>query len=147
MRLISFFALPTGKVRSWAILGLLAAFFGLVTTGNLRAEDRKTKIITYASSAAYTAGATNSSGFLVDKYHECVLIVNITAVSGTPTLDIDVQTSDDNSTYYFHTRLDTIRVTGQTAFKITNFGKYVRVRHTVAGSTSLTYTIKGVFKN
>ena len=31
--------------------------------------------------------------------------------------------------------------------QISNFGKYMRIRHVVAGSTSMTYVIKGVFKN
>ena len=132
------------KMRFWAIL---AACFGLILSGTGRAEDRKVKPITFASSATYTAGTTTSSGFLVSAYSEGVILVNVTTVTGTPTLDIDIQTSDDNSTYYHHTRLDNIRVTGQTAFKISNFGKYLRVVHVVAGSTSMVYTIIGVFKN
>jgi len=128
-------------------LAILAACLGLFTAGRAVAADRGTKNITFASSATYTAGATNSSGFLVGAYHEGVLLINVTTVTGTPTLDIDVQVSDDNTTYYHHSRLDTIRITGQTAVTIGNFGKYMRIRHTVAGSTSMVYTIIGVFKN
>ena len=136
------------KVRTWVILGILIALLAAGTVARpTQAGDRKTNLITFASSAAYTAGTTNSSGFLVGAYHEGVLLVNVTAVSGTPTLDIDIQTSDDNTTYYHHSRLDQIRIVSATALQLTNLGRYVRITHTVAGSTSMTYTIKGVFKN
>jgi len=136
-----------GKVRTWAILGILAACFGLILSGQADAEDRKAKEITFGASATYTAGTTYSSGFLVSAYHEGVLLINVTAVSGTPTLDITIQTSDDNSTYYHHSDTDQIRIVSSTAFKLSNLGKYVRIKHVVAGSTSMTYTIMGVFKN
>lgn len=133
--------------RRWAILGALVVCFAAVSVGGVQAGDRKTNVITFASSATHTAGATTSSGFLVGKYQEAVILINVTTVTGTPTLDIDIETSDDNTMFYHHTRLDTIRIVDTIAFKISNFGKYVRVVHTVAGSTSMTYTIKGVFKN
>uniref|UniRef100_A0A6M3ITU1 Uncharacterized protein n=1 Tax=viral metagenome TaxID=1070528 RepID=A0A6M3ITU1_9ZZZZ len=129
------------------IAGLFAACFGLVSAGTGRAEDRKIKDITFGASATYTAGTTYSSGFLVSAYYEGVLLINVTTITGTPTLDIDVQTSDDNSTYYHHTRLDQIRVVSSTAVKLTNLGKYIRIKHTVEGSTSMVYTIKSIFKN
>lgn len=135
------------EVRTRAILGVLVACLGLMLAGNAFAGDRKSRIITFGSSATYTAGTTYSSGFLVDKYHEGVLLVNVTAVSGTPTLDITIQTSDDNSTYYHHSDMEQIRIVSSTAFKLSNFGKYVRIKHVVAGSTSMVYTIMGVFKN
>ena len=138
------------KVRSWAILGVLAACFGLITAGTAGAEDRKTKIITFSSSAAYSSAGNNySSGFLVDKYHEGVLLVTTSGVSGTPTLNVFLETSDDNSTYYYHSVPASIAIAGTTAYAVTNLGKYVRVKGALSAVTefAITYEIKGVMKN
>jgi len=134
-------------MRTWAVLAILAACFGLVYAGSAQAEDRKTGIKTFLASATYSAGsAAYSSGFLVSAYHEGQILVNVTAEAGTSTLDIVVQTSDDNSTYYDHTTCAQITATGQYRYAVTNFGKYVRLKYTVGG-TSFTFTAKGVVKN
>lgn len=120
------------------ILGLAAAGF---------AGDRKTGPKTFESSAAHTAGTEYSSGFLVENYAEGVLLVNVSAVTGTPTLTLVAETSEDNSTYYYHSDIATITATGATAYPVTNFGKYLRVKETISGVTSVTFAIEGVFKN
>ncbi|MDY7034550.1 MAG: hypothetical protein SV375_00080 [Thermodesulfobacteriota bacterium] len=133
------------KIRAWAILCALGAFFGAVSLIN--AGDRKTKIITFEASAVHTAGTEYSSGFLMDKYQEGVLLVNVSALSGTPTLDLTIQTSDDNSTYFYHSVIEQISAAGTTAYPLTNFGKYLRLKEVVTGTTSITYEIKAVGKN
>lgn len=122
-----------------AILCLLAADF-------VFAGDRKTRIITFLSSGDRTAATAYSSGFEVSAYHEGQVLVSVTAESGVSTLDITVQTSDDNSVYYDHTTCAQITATGQYRYAFTNFGKYVRYKY-VVGGTSFTFTATGVFKN
>jgi len=133
------------KVITWAILCVLAAYFGLFSE-NIDAADRKTRTITFLSSGTYTAATAYSTGFDVSAYIEGQILVNVTAEGGTSTLDITIQTSDDNSTYYDHTSMSQITATGQYRQSITNFGKYVRLKY-VVGGTSFTFQAVGVFKN
>lgn len=126
-----------------------ALWIGLILglAGTVWAGDRRVGILTFESSAAHTAGTEYSSGFLVSSYVEGVILVNVSSVTGTPTLDLTVETSDDNTTFYHLQDIDQIRVTCTAAFPITNFGKYLRIKQVIAGSTSMMYVIKGVFKN
>jgi len=132
------------KKRLGAILVILVAIFMLVSTG--QAGDRKTRVITFLASGTYTAATAYSTGFDVSAYHEGQILVNVTAEAGTSTLDITVQTSDDNSTYYDHTSASQVTATGQYRTAITNIGKYVRLKY-VVGGTSFTFAAVGVFKN
>ena len=122
-----------------AIALFLAADFAM-------AGDRKTRVVTFLASGVRTAATAQSSGFEVSAYHEGQILINVTAESGTSTLDIIIETSDDNSTYYTHTTIGQITATGKTRQAITNFGKYVRINYTVGG-TSFTFAIVGVMKN
>ena len=128
---------------------LTACFCLVIISGTGQAEDRKVKPITLTSSAEREAGTNYSSGFLVGNYAEGVLLVSLSGVSGTPTLQVFAQTSDDNSTYYEHGLLATITTSGATAYQITNFGKYLRTKEVLSAATecAVTYEIKGVFKN
>lgn len=110
------------------------------------AEERKVKAITYLASATVTAGTTNSTGFDVSAYNEGQILISVTAESGTSTLDVTVQVSDADATYYDHTACSQITATGQYRCAVTNFGKYVRLKQ-VVGGTSFTYAMVGVFKN
>lgn len=126
------------------ILAALVAIF--VMAPGAHAGDRKTRVITFLSSGTYTAATANSTGFEVSAYIEGQILVNVTAEADTSTLDITVQTSDDNSTYYDHTSCAQITATGQYRYPATNFGKYVRLKY-VVGGTSFTFAATGVFKN
>ena len=128
-------------LAAWVALLAVAA---LVTSAD--AADRKTRVITFLSSGTYTAATGYSTGFEVSAYAEGQILVNVTAEADTSTLDITVQTSDDNSTYYNHTTCAQITATGQYRYAITNFGKYVRLKY-VVGGTSFTFEATGVFKN
>ena len=96
--------------------------------------------------ARTTSGQSNSYDF--SDASECLILVNATVVSGTnPTLDIKVQVSDDNSTWYDHTDLRQIIKAGNYPESITVFGKYVRLSYTIAGTTpSFTFQIKALRK-
>lgn len=110
------------------------------------AGDHATRNVTFKASGAVTAATAQTTGFDVSAYIEGQILTNITAEEGTSTLDITVQTSDDNSTYYDHTTCTQRTATGQYRTAITNFGKYVRLSYTVGG-TSMTFAAVGVFKN
>lgn len=132
----------------WAILALLAAIIvaEFVAASPARADDRKTRVITLLSSGLKTAATAQSTAFDVSAYTEGQIFVDVTAEGATSTLDITVQTSPDNSTWYTHTTIGQITATGQTRAAITNFGNYLRINY-VVGGTSFTFSVTGVFKN
>lgn len=129
----------TGGYAAAVLIVLLVAF-------GAQASDRKTSVKTLLSSGTYTAATAYSTGFDVSAYIEGQILVNVTAEADTSTLDITVQTSDDNSTYYDHTSMSQITATGQYRQAVTNFGKYVRIKY-VVGGTSFTFQAAAVFKN
>ncbi|MFA5423043.1 MAG: hypothetical protein WC374_04230 [Phycisphaerae bacterium] len=110
------------------------------------AQDHKTRLISFSSSGVKTAATSQTSAFDVSAYSEGQIFVDVTAESGTSTLDIIIQTSPDNVTWYTHTTISQITATGQTRQAITNFGNYLRIYYTVGG-TSFTFSVSGVFKN
>ena len=137
------------KKLSWFAVGALVALaiiFVPLWSGIGQAADRKTRVITFLASGTRTAATAQTTGFDVGAYTEGQILVNVTAEAGTSTLDITIQTSDDNSTYYDHTSASQITATGQYRTAITNFGKYVRLEY-VVGGTSFTFSAVGVFKN
>ena len=96
-----------------------------------------------------TAGGTS---YHVARYTEGVLYVSTEAKSGTtPTLDVKVQTSPDNSTWYDLTNATITQFNDELAdrlVEVSNFGKWVRAHYTIGGSGSPQYTVtaKWVFK-
>lgn len=143
MERIGYIALTKNRLTG-AILTALLIVFALCS--DVKAGDRKTRVITFKASGQVTASTAQTTGFDVSAYAEGQILVTVTAEGGVSTLDITVQTSDDNSTYYDHTSCAQITATGQYRTAITNFGKYVRLSYTVGG-TSFTFAAVGVFKN
>jgi len=141
-------AVPGTNLLVWAVLALLAAIMiaDLVASSPARAEDRKTRAITFLSSGIKTAATAQSTAFDVSAYAEGQIFIDATAEAGTSTLDVTIQTSPDNVTWYTHTTVGQISATGQTRQAITNFGNYLRINY-VVGGTSFTFSIVGVFKN
>ena len=96
------------------------------------------------SSAARTSSG-QSSGFLVSGWLEGVLLLNISAASGTGRkLSIRIDVSDDNSTFYTLQGIGPYEftVTGTYGIPATNFGKYMRINYTISGtSASFTFSI------
>ena len=102
-----------------------------------------------ASATVTPAGTSYSSGQLVGSYIEALILVNATALTAGTTLDITIETSSDDTTYYPALSTLTQMTTATTQIKaITNFGKYIRTKKVVAGTgtPSVTFSITGVFK-
>jgi len=96
--------------------------------------------------ARSTGGTTNV--FRVDEAIEALLFVRVTAVSGTtPTLDIKVQTSPDLVNFFdlpaaFATISTVPTVDNPAPLKLLNFGKWIRVKYVIAGTTpSFTFSL------
>ena len=126
---------------------LLVSFFLVLMSFNKSfCSDRKTSVKSMLSSATYTAATAYSSSFELSEYTEGQIYIDVTTENGTSTLDIIIQHSPDDSTWYTHTTITQITATGQYSQAITNIGKYVRIKYTVGG-TSYVFSIKGTFKN
>jgi hypothetical protein len=123
-----------------------ALVMALTMISPVSAEDHKTRVISFSSSGIKTAAISQTSAFDVSSYKEGQIFVDVTVEGGTSTLDIIIQTSPDNVTWYTHTAMTQITATGQYRQAITNFGNYVRIYYTVGG-TSFTFSVTGVFKN
>lgn len=134
--------------RLAALVVIAALVFGvmLFSSGKAQAEDRTTRVITLLSSGTYTAATGYSTSFDVSAYAEGQIFIDVTTEAGTSTLDVTVEVSPDDSTWYTHTSVAQISATGQYRMAITNFGKYIRVKYVVSG-TSFIFSIKGAFKN
>lgn len=129
----------------------IAIFLGvmvllLASFSAAQAQDRKARVITFQASGLKTAAITQSSPFEVSAYTEAQVFINVTAEAEPSTLDIVIQVSPDQATWFTHTTVGQISATGQYRAAITNFGNYIRVQTTVGG-TSMTFSVVGVFKN
>ncbi len=133
----------TGLIPAVVAVMFAIMLFSAVPAG---ASDRTTRIVTMLSSGTYTAATGYSSSFEVSAYYEGQILVGVIAEAGTSTLDITIQVSGDDSTWYDHTSISQITATGQYRQAITNFGKYIRLKY-VVGGTSFTLSSLGIFKN
>lgn len=98
------------------------------------------------ASAARTTSGTNS-GFNKNDLHEGLMLLDVTAVSGTnPTLNVKVQTSPDNANWFDlpNGAFTQLTAAGKQALKTDNFGKYIRVAYTISG-TNPGFTFSVVF--
>ena len=105
------------------------------------ADDRAVIVRTDQSAVVMTA-TTTGTGWLVERYTEAVVYIDVTAEVGTVTLDATVQTSPDNSIWATHTAFSQITGISTNALKLTNLGRYVRIVYTIGGTTSFTLTSK-----
>ena len=91
---------------------------------------------TFTLYSAITISAINgaSSSFLLDGFEEAVILIDATTVSGTnPTLDLDVEVSEDNDAWFKLQDVTQITSAGKSdAIKISNFGKYIRLNNPTA---------------
>lgn len=99
--------------------------------------------VLHASGAETASG--QSAGVDVSFYTEALLFLDVTAASGTgPTLDVKLQTSVDNATWY-DCGVSVAQQTGvarPAVVKATNLGRYLRAVWTVGGTTpSFTFSI------
>jgi hypothetical protein len=141
------------RTRNFGRTAAAALCFGLILAlaGTVFGADRKVGDKTFASAATHAAGTAYSTGMLVENYTEGLILVSVSGVSGVPSFSLVAETSEDNSTYYHHSTIASgINATGATAYQITNFGKYLRMKQVVSGpdgNETITYEIEGVFKN
>jgi len=126
--------------------------------GNMKTVGAAAQRTTVEGSAAQTAGGT-SAAVAVGSYREFLLLLNVTAVSGTgsPTLTCFVDTSSDGGTTWFQiasgaaitaTGTQIIQLgAGTAATPAVLFGDTVRLRWTITGTTpSFTFSAIGIGK-
>lgn len=110
----------------------------------------KVQKITLQASAAQTA-SNNSASQSVGIRREMLLLLNVTAASGTsPTLNVKLQTTDDAGATWYDVpggAFTQATTTGTQALALTAFGDTVRASSTIGGtSPSFTYAVKAVMK-
>lgn len=104
--------------------------------------DHKTELVTFIAAGTYTGNAA-STGKNCSAYRELSIYVNATA-AGT-TLDLTVQDSPDDTTYYTLAALTQITGTGKTVARyIGTIGQYVRISQTAVGTWG--YDVQAIFK-
>jgi hypothetical protein len=106
-------------------------------------------------SAACTTSNSSVTPIDIGAFTSGVLIINVTAVSGTsPSLTVNFQTCDGtggsapaNTNCVNHTTGSAITATGLQIIKVDHFSRWVTVTSTISGTTpSFTYTVTGYFK-
>lgn len=122
----------------------LPSFFERETMG------RHSNVITALDSEARTASGNSDSQDL-GQWVEMIIIVDVTAVSGTnPTLDIQLQYSPDDVNWYDDETEYFLQFYGvkDSIAKLTNFGQYVRIKYTIAGTDpSFTFSVDLILKD
>jgi hypothetical protein len=112
---------------------------------------------TFLSSAAYTTSNNTITPIDVGGYDVGVIIINVTAVSGTsPSLTVNFNACDSapgsqtfpaNAACGLHTASAAITATGVFFIKVDHLTRYVTVQTVITGtSPSFTMTIRGQFK-
>lgn len=100
--------------------------------------------VTLQASATKTTTGT-STGVLLGRQRSLSLVLAVTAVSSPTTLDVVVQTSNDNSTWRTFMTFTQV-TTGPTSSQRLSAGgadKYLRLSYTIAG-TSYTFSVLGI---
>ncbi len=113
-------------------------------------ENRKASRITLIASAAQTASG-DSGSIETGEYTQAFVTLNCTAASGTtPTLNVQLQGSDDGGTTWYNipnAAFTQLTAAGTGVLQLTNFPDFIRAAYTIAGTTpSFTFAIKAVLK-
>lgn len=105
---------------------------------------------TFLTSAARTASGNSGTPVDLSAYDVGVIVVNITAVSGTsPTLTVNFQVCQDKAgtICVSHTATSSLTTTGTTLLKVNQYGRYANISYTIGGTTpSFTFSVYGAFK-
>lgn len=99
----------------------------------------KKQLTLFASEEVTETGQTGAID--VSDIDEMSVFLNVSAGSGTnPTLDVVIEDSPDGVKW--HTKESFTQATGITteAKRITNFGKFIRVKRTIGGTDTPTFT-------
>lgn len=104
--------------------------------------------ISEASANLEGAGTVNGAAFLTDDVGTVVGILTVSAVSGSPTLDVKLQTSEDGTTWVDVGAFAQKTGVATETKRFTGLGIYCRWVRTVGGTATpkATYTITGYTK-
>lgn len=95
------------------------------------------------ASAQKGADTYHSEWLHVGSLHELIVLVNVTALSGTTkALQITPQTSPNASTDFDLATFTEIQAVSKSRISITNFGKYVRLKAKILGTGTPTFTFE-----
>ena len=99
-------------------------------------------------SAETLAADTNGTAWLCARYTQARVYATVSSITGDETLDLTIQTSYDDSTFYTHTAMTQLTASVLTTTSgATNLGKYIRINYNIGGTTpSVVVTVKIVFK-
>ena len=104
---------------------------------------RLCSVNTAFASAQRGAGTYYSEWQHIGSLHELIVLVDITAVSGTThTLNVTLQTSPNATADFDHTSLTEMNSVSKQTKPTTNFGKFVRLKAVVAGTDTPTVTFQ-----
>ena len=105
------------------------------------------EVKTFLTLASKTANGS-ATGIDCLTYCRGSLLVRVTNISGTtPTLDVIVESSQDDSNYVEILRFDRVTELGSQWRHIQGFGRYVRVSWVLGGtSPNFTFEVKGTMK-
>ena len=112
---------------------------------------------TFLASAAYTTSNNAITPIDIGGYDVGIIIINVTAVSGTtPSLTVNFNACDNapgsqtfpaNANCGVHTASTAITTTGVFFIKVDHLSKFVTVQTVITGTTpSFTMTVRGQFK-
>jgi hypothetical protein len=112
--------------------------------------ERYTNALVLVPSGTALTSAGNSATFDVSRFTEGLILINVSAVSGTsPSLQFYVETYDPVNNLWFQLpgtmgQPAAITSAGSTVIQLNNFGRTVRLRWTVSG-TGASFTLSAVF--
>ena len=94
----------------------------------------RTNTFTLYAAIVLSAADQASQSFLLDGFEEAVILINVTAVTGTsPTVDLDVEVSENGDDWFKRQDVSQITTAGKLdAVPVTNFGKYLRLNNPAA---------------
>lgn len=102
-----------------------------------------TREVTLASSATRTA-SDNGDWFNIEDTLEGIVYIDVTAEVGAITLTVYVDSwydGGDNAKYISNWNSGAITGTGYYPVFLTNYGKWIRARWTISGTTSMTFSV------
>lgn len=112
-------------------------------------------------------GGVDGTSFPIKTHDRGIILINITGIVNTPTMEAIIETSDDNAVWYFYGTVISeddvdnlvevtpnadkgkIKVAGQYTYHLANvLANYIRVRLVIAGAgATISGTVKGIFKD
>ncbi len=102
----------------------------------------------YSAGTQLSAANQASTSQLLDGFEEAVILINVTAIAGaSPTVDLDVEVSDDETNWYKLQDVPQLSAVAKApAVQVTNFGKYLRLNDPAVpgGSSTPSITLTAV---